>query len=142
MSPGFTLITHGARLAALLALTLLQAACFAPRLPDRYAHCADLGTLRLASTSADDAEDRMRAQVAILGGDLLLFNAAGHTEDGTVLPSALTQRRMVLAPAESINGRQPELAALTERVAMEPKSGEELWYYGAALRCGTARSLQ
>lgn len=77
----------------------------------------------------------MRAQVAILGGDLLLFNAAGHAENGETLPSALTQRRHVLAPAASINGRQPELAALTASVAAAPETEHELWYYGAALRC-------
>lgn len=126
---------RGIRIATLCAFAALQAACASPGLPDRYAHCEDLGTLRLASTSIDDAEDRMRAQVAIMGGDLLLFNATGHTEGGTALPSALTQRRMVLAPAESIEGRQPELAALTATAATAPETQEELWYYGAALRC-------
>jgi len=122
----------------LFTLTVLQAACIAPNLPNRYAHCTDLGTLRLASTHASDAEDRMRAQVAMMGGDLLLFNAAGHTEYGDVVPSALAQRRKVLAPAESINGKQPELAALTASVEAVPQSQEKLWYYGAALRCKAA----
>ena len=125
---------------ALLAITLvaLQAACSAAKLPERYAHCDDLGTLRLASTNIEDAEARMRAQVEILGGDLLLFNAKGHSEDGGRVPTALTQRRQVLAPAESINGRQPELSALTQTAAAVPETATELWYYGAALRCNRA----
>ena len=124
---------------ALVALTLvaLQAACSTAQLPDRYAHCADLGTLRLASTSIDDAERRIRAQVEILGGDLLLFNARVHQESGGDVPSALAQRRNALAavPAVSVNGRQPELDALTASVADETATHEERWYYGAALRC-------
>ncbi|MDY6984494.1 MAG: hypothetical protein SV422_15520, partial [Pseudomonadota bacterium] len=69
-----------------VAVALLQSACSSVKLPERYAHCADLGTLRLSAQSADDAEDRMRAQVAIIGGDLLLFNAQGHMEDGIAVP--------------------------------------------------------
>ena len=123
-----------------LILALLETACFTPKLPERYAHCVDLGTLRLASTSIDDAEDRMRAQVAIIGGDLLLFNAHGHAENVDSIPSPLAQRRNALAatPAESINGRQPELDALTASVAPAPGTETELWYYGAALRCKAA----
>lgn len=129
------------RIVISFALVALQAACSTP-LPDRYAQCEDLGTLRLASTNADDAEDRMRAQVAIMGGDLLLFNATGHTEYGDVVPSALAQRRNALAPAESINGKQPEFAALTASIAAAPQTQEELWYYGAALRCKAPASAQ
>jgi hypothetical protein len=125
------------RIVSVLALALACSACsIAPKLPDRYSQCTDLGTLRLASFSADDAEDRMRAQVAILGGDLLLFNAGGRAEDGSGVPSPLAQRRIALtAPAESINGRQPQLAALDASIAAAAQTQEELWYYGAALRC-------
>ena len=80
-----------------LALILLLDACSTHRLPERYAHCSDLGTLRLAAASANEAEDHMRAQVAIIGGDLLLFNGTGHAEDASAAPPALTQRRNVLA---------------------------------------------
>lgn len=123
----------------LIALTLLQGACSSPGLPERYAHCSDLGTLRLAAHSADEAEDRMRAQVAIIGGDMLLFNAQGHAEDGSAVPTALTQRRNVLAPAESRNGKQPELARLVASTAAT-ETEQQLWYYGAALRCAGNRS--
>jgi hypothetical protein len=127
---------RGIRIATLLTFATLQAACATATLPDRYAHCEDLGTLRLASTSIDEAEDRMRAQVTIMGGDLLLFNARGHAEDTGDVPTALAQRRNVLAraPAVSINGRQPELAALRASAAA-PEIAETLWYYGVALRC-------
>jgi hypothetical protein len=131
------------RVLLLCPLIALQFACTTPTLPKRYAHCADLGTLRLASTSADDAEQRMRAQVEILGGDLLLFNANGRAENGGPIPSALAQRRNALAatPAESINGAQPELAALTASVTAD-ETAEERWYYGAALRCKPVSSVQ
>jgi hypothetical protein len=127
----------------LFAIAMLLAGCSSPALPDRYAHCEDLGTLRLSSTSIDDAEERMRAQVEILGGDMLLFSARGHTEEFGAVPSALVQRRNVLGarPAESINGRQPELEALTASVAAR-ETQEELWYYGAALRCKRPASAQ
>lgn len=121
----------------LIAITLLQGACSTPALPERYAHCSDLGTLRLTAHSADEAEERMRAQVAIIGGDMLLFNANGHTEDGNTVPPALAQRRNVLAPVESINGKQPELATLTANTAAT-ETEQELWYYGAALRCNNS----
>lgn len=124
-----------------IAVVLLLGACSSAKLSERYAHCADLGTLRLSAASAGDAEDRMRAQVAIIGGDLLLFNARGHTEDGTAVPSALTQRRNALAPVESINGKQPELAASTAGNDIADEGAETLWYYGAALRCGPSGSV-
>jgi hypothetical protein len=129
------------RATIVVALSLLHVACStAPMLPNRYAQCMDLGTLRLAATNSNDAERRMRAQVEILGGDLLLFNARGHAESSRGVPSALTQRRNVLAavPVESINGRQPELEALTASVAAAQETQVELWYYGAALRCKAA----
>src|SRR5687767_8207339 len=114
-----------------IALTSLQLGCANSKLPERYAHCEDLGTLRLASTSIDEAEDRMRAQVAIMGGDLLLFSARGYTESADAVPTPLAQRRNALAatPAESINGRQPELTALTASAAKAADTHEELWYY-------------
>lgn len=131
----------GLRIAVTFGLVVLQSACSNTALPDHLAHCQDLGTLRLASTSIDEAEDRMRAQVAILGGDLLLFSARGHAENIDTVPAPLAQRRNALAatPAVSINGRQPELAVLTASVATMADTQEELWYYGAALRCKTTQ---
>lgn len=121
-----------------LALVMLLEACSTTRLPERYAHCHDLGTLRLAASSANEAEDRMRAQVAIIGGDLLLFNGNGYSENAAEVPPVLAQRRNVLAPrpAESPGGRQPELAALEASVETAPETRQALWYYGIALRCG------
>ena len=121
---------------ASFAITALQTSCSSASLPERYAHCQDLGTLRLSASSANEAEERMRAQVAIMGGDLLLFNARGHAENAGAVPAPLAQRRNVLAarPAESINGKQPELAALNASMPT-PATQDELWYYGAALRC-------
>jgi len=126
------------RRAVLPSVIALQVGC-TTQLPDRYAHCDDLGTLRLASTSIAEAEDRMLAQVAIMGGDLLLFSARGHVEDTDEVPTPLTQRRKALArvPAISNNGRQPELAALVASTGQVTETEQELWYYGAALRCKT-----
>lgn len=123
-------------------MALMLGACSSVKLPERYVHCADLGTLRLAAQSADEAEDRMRAQVAIIGGDLLLFNARGHREDGSAVPPALAQRRNVLAPVESIKGKQPELAALIASSDTVDEDAETLWYYGAALRCNASAMTQ
>ncbi|MGV3590189.1 MAG: hypothetical protein ACO1PZ_00785 [Gammaproteobacteria bacterium] len=127
-----------------LALILLLDACSTHRLPERYAHCSDLGTLRLAAASANEAEDHMRAQVAIIGGDLLLFNGTGHAEDASAAPPALTQRRNVLAapPAESPSGKQPELTALEASIGSATEMEQALWYYGVALRCGRDTSDQ
>jgi hypothetical protein len=137
-------IKRGFDVGVLFAFVALQNACSSPTLPERYAHCEDLGTLRLESASIDDAEDRMRAQVAIMGGDLLLFSARGHSEVADTIPPPLAQRRNALAatPAESINGRQPALEALTASAAKAADTQKELWYYGAALRCKPLANTQ
>jgi hypothetical protein len=113
--------------------------------PDRYAHCTDLGTLAFPAWSRLDAEQQMRARVEELGGDTLLFGERGRSALIDEVPAEIAQRRDELGvaatnteisapaqrPIESIGGAQP----LLDQPTGDTRTATELWYYGAALRC-------
>lgn len=137
-----------ALLSAIALLSLLQGACnsqVADYGEGRYANCVDLGTLALPSFSRLDAEQRMRARVEELGGDMLLFGERGRSELIDEVPEEIARRRDQLGvpaagsgpiarPVESIGGEQPVLDIPAE----DTRTDVKLWYYGAALRCRPA----
>ncbi len=134
-----------ALLSAVVTLAVLQGACKSQVVQygeGRYANCDDLGDLAELSTSAADAEALMRARVTELGGDTLLFGVRGRSEQLNETPREIVARRdIVLEGATTVTFEQ---AADSDEVRpmptlpAPPTSGEELWYYGAALRCKRA----
>lgn len=122
-------------------LTLLLSACSSPVQygEGRYANCEDLGEIALQSRSREDAEDRMRVQVAERGGDTLLISERGRTEQLNETPREIVARRdIILEGATTITFEQASDAD-GERpppvLPPSPTTDAELWYYGAALRC-------
>jgi hypothetical protein len=158
-----------ARGAVVAALAVLQIACSSTAVvfADPYAHCEYLGDLSVLSSNRPDAEQRLAARVTALGGDTLLFGYRGRSEPLSELPDELVERRDGLvtfaepnsyqALVETIssdesqdsvedateltspgrNGDQPRNPRISWQEV--PPAQGELWYYGAALRCGIAQ---
>ena len=122
------------RSTAIIPLAMLQIACSAtPKLAaGPYAHCDDLGTLTLTSSSRPDAEERMRLHVLQIGGDTFLFGERGRSGRLTYVPEEIVERRNQLLTPEATDGQRPIAAPSTDGIQASPG---ELWYYGAALRC-------
>jgi hypothetical protein len=134
---------------------------------DPYAHCVYLGELSVLSSNRLDAEQRLAARVPALGGDTLLFGYRGRSEQLSELPDELVERRDDLVTFAEPNADQVRVEAISSdgyqdsvehanelrssgrngdqphnpRISSEevPPAQGELWYYGAALRCGVAQ---
>jgi hypothetical protein len=155
-----------ARITAILPLAVIHCACSATRevaAGDPYANCADLGDLSLLSQTQADAEQRMRTRVLELGGDTLLFGVRGRTGRLANSPAEISERRSRLLTAATVTDAGQPAIVMTAEQAEEPDALEiaeanaarrrsaaitaetikppsgELWFYGAALRCGTPK---
>jgi hypothetical protein len=128
----------GTRFASVVLVAILQIACSRTQLigADPYADCTDLGDLVLSAHSRADAEARMKAQVLELGGDTLLFGERGRSGRTAIVPVEIVERRNELVTlVESGTSQPPSDESSPDQVSAPPG---ELWYYGAALRCGTS----
>jgi hypothetical protein len=129
-------------LATVLLLALLQGACRSQvqYAAGRYANCVDLGELSLQARSRTDAEERMRAQVAEMGGDTLLMSESGRTDQLTETPQEIVERRDVVMGTPTVSFEQASSPDGDRPLPVLPAAptDTELWYYGAALRCNAS----
>ncbi len=136
-----------ALVSAAVTLALLQGACQS-RVKEygegRYANCVDLGEIALQSRSREDAEDRMRAQVLERGGDTLLISERGRAEQLNETPREIAARRDIVLEGTTTISFEQASDADDERpmpvLPPAPATDEELWYYGAVLRCAKPAS--
>jgi hypothetical protein len=123
-------------LSAVVTLAVLQGGCKSQVVEygeGRYADCVDLGELSLRSRSREDAEDRMRAQVAVLGGDTLLLSERGRTEQLTETPKEIVARRDVVMGTSEVTFEQASSPDTAARIA-----GSACGHRALVLRCRVA----
>ena len=152
-----------ARTTTLVPLAVIHLACSATRelaADDPYANCVDLGDLSVQSFNRADAERAMLERVRELGGDTLLFGERGRSQRLSDAPDEIVARRNqrlatdaatdAQRPAIVRTEGQPEDADATAEgnaarrlsapilAATSQGSPQELWFYGAALRCNSS----